>query len=190
MNSKGEGGMDSQKRRDKILTLLEKTKGPLTGAELARICSVSRQVVVQDMAVLRARGEAIMATPQGYVLLEANPVTRPTRTFACTHCFEGIEKELALILDHGGVILNVVVEHQLYGELRAPLMIRSKHDLSHFMKRMEETGAKPLSDLTGGIHFHTVEADSEETLDRIGFALGSCGILCPSLDKEDTSPLQ
>lgn len=176
--------MDSDRRREKILTLLREAAGPLTGSELARLCKVSRQVVVQDMAVLRARGEPVMATPQGYVLLHPGTSTRPTRTLACRHCFSGIEEELEMILDEGGVILDVVVEHQLYGELRAPLMIRTRRDLNLFLQKMAETGAKPLSDLTDGIHFHTVEADSLEILDRIEEALVSSGILCSDLDKE------
>ncbi len=175
--------MDSERRRKEILMLLAAAEGPVTGTELARVCGVSRQVVVQDMAVLRAQGEPVMATPQGYVLLRPGLVTRPSRTFACQHRFAGIEDELALILDLGGIILDVVVEHQLYGELRAPLMIRNNRDLAHFIQKMAETGAKPLSDLTDGIHFHTVEADSVEILDRIEASLESSGILCSTLDK-------
>ena len=175
--------MDSDRRREEILALLSGADGPLTGTELARICGVSRQVVVQDMAVLRARGESVMATPQGYVLLQPGLSARPSRTYACQHRFTGIEEELAMILDQGGVILDVVVEHQLYGELRAPLMIRNQRDLDLFVQKMAETGAKPLSDLTDGIHFHTVEADSLETLDRIEAILVSSGILCTALDK-------
>jgi hypothetical protein len=170
--------------------LLASADSPITGTELARITGVSRQVVVQDMAVLRAQGEPVMATPQGYVLLRPGLKQRPSRTYACQHRFKGIAEELAIILDAGGVILDVVVEHQLYGELRAPLMIRNHRDLELFMQKLCETGAKPLSDLTDGIHFHTIEADSQEILDRIEAALGSYGILCTTLDKDSDSPLQ
>jgi hypothetical protein len=174
--------MDTIARRQSLATLLKEREGPVTGAELATVFGVSRQVIVQDVAVLRAQGEKIMATPQGYIHMQQSQ-NRYVRTLACQHTSEGIELELALILDNGGIILDVVVEHQIYGELKAPLMIRTRRDLMSFMEKLRDTGAKPLSHLTGGIHLHTIEAASEAVLDQIESALSSCDLLCENIDR-------
>lgn len=177
--------MDTEQRRQQLLALLKKEKEPITGAELSRELDVSRQVIVQDVAVLRARQENIMATPQGYLLLEPGFHSRPKRTLVCRHQYEDIDKELRLIVENGGVVIDVVVEHQLYGELKAPLMIRTAKDVDDFMKKMETTKAKPLSNLTGGVHLHTVEADTEEALDAIEKKLKEAGVLVSRIDKGD-----
>ncbi len=177
--------MDTEERRQQLLALLQKAKGPITGAELSQQLKVSRQIIVQDVAVLRARQENIMATPQGYLLLEPSFDSRPKRTLVCRHQYEDIDKELRLIVETGGVVIDVVVEHQLYGELKAPLMIRTTNDVDEFMKKMETTKAKPLSHLTGGVHLHTVEADSEEILDDIEKKLKKAGVLVSRIDKRD-----
>ncbi len=169
--------MESKRRREKLLARLGETERPLTGADLAQQLQVSRQVIVQDIAILRAGGANILATPQGYLL--PSPPGGVQRTFACIHPYEGIEAELQMIIDLGGKVVDVVVEHPLYGELRGLLMLGSRSDLAEFMASLQTTKAQPLSTLTGGVHLHTVTAAKEATLARIGAALAAAGYLLP-----------
>lgn len=70
-------------------------------------------------------------------------------------------------MDYGGKILDVIVEHPVYGEIKSPLQIASRYDLEEFLKNLEETDAEPLSALTEGVHIHTIEVESEEVLKKI-----------------------
>ena len=54
-------------RREKLLNLVKRSKRPLSGTWLARKLGVSRQVIVQDVALLRAHGEQVHSTPRGYL---------------------------------------------------------------------------------------------------------------------------
>lgn len=169
--------MDSENRRDKLVKLLREAKETVTGADLAGILQVSRQVIVQDIAILRAGGEKIIATPQGYLLPHLLIRDKATRTFACRHQYGEIEAELRTIVDLGGKIIDVVVEHPIYGELRGLLMVKARSDLTEFMENLRKTKAQPLSALTGGVHLHTVEAAGEDVLGRIEAALNEAGFL-------------
>lgn len=169
--------MKGEARREKIRGLLEKKEIPTTGGELASILGVSRQVIVQDVALLRAEGQEIMATPQGYLLAgkEAGPLYQ--RTYAVSHTADELEQELNLIVDCGGRVVDVTVEHPLYGELKGFLMLASRQEVQNFLARLGDTGAAPLSLLTSGVHLHTVEALSVEVLDRIQQGLAELGYL-------------
>ncbi|KKM12470.1 transcriptional regulator [Clostridiales bacterium PH28_bin88] len=162
-------------RRKTILSML--TRGePVTGTELARRLGVSRQVIVQDIAVLRAGGSGILATPQGYLL--PSPEGGCRRTFACRHDLAGLETELLIMVDNGGKVLDVAVEHPLYGELRGYLMLASRRDVDDFINRLQSSGANPLYTLTGdGTHLHTVEAVNEAALEAIEQGLAAAGML-------------
>ncbi|SMC00056.1 hypothetical protein SAMN00808754_3245 [Thermanaeromonas toyohensis ToBE] len=167
--------MKALERRERILEIL-KVGEPITGAELARRLGVSRQVIVQDVAILRAGGTDILATPQGYVLAPREEGYR--RTFACRHDMEGMEQELLIIVDNGGRVLDVVVEHPVYGELRGFLMLSSRREVYEFLENLQRSGAKPLYTLTEhGVHLHTVTAAKEEALEAIEGALARAGIL-------------
>ena len=145
------------------MALLSEQGGPVTGHELAERLGVSRQVVVQDCALLRAAGEDLMATPQGYLLPGRGPALKAV--LACRHTRERTIEELTLMVDHGLKVLDVVVEHPLYGDLRGSLMLASRADVDDFARRMAGD-VTLLSELTGGVHLHTVEAPSQERLDR------------------------
>ncbi|MBI4491577.1 MAG: transcription repressor NadR [Chloroflexi bacterium] len=168
--------MLSTQRRNILLRLLQQRGEPMTGTELAQRLGVSRQVIVQDVAVLRAAGEDILATPQGYLLLQPTPPTH-RMVLATRHSREETAEELTILVDHGLRVLDAVVEHPLYGELRAPLMLASRADVQAFMARLEETGAVLLSHLTGGVHLHTVDASSPEHLAQAREALRQRGYL-------------
>ncbi len=151
---------------------------PLRGQELADLFGVSRQVIVQDIAVLRAEGAPILATPQGYLWAgasQAPPAIR--RILAVRHGPDDIEAELNAIVDQGATVVDVMVEHPVYGELRGLLMTRSRHDVQQFLRRLREHQAGPLLLLTGGVHLHTVEAPDEPTMQRAVAALAQLGFL-------------
>ncbi|WP_425060378.1 putative transcription repressor NiaR [Sporomusa carbonis] len=169
--------MEAKERRDQIVGMLKRTRQPVTGAMLAKEFGVSRQVIVGDIAILRAAGIDIYATPQGYVILTATPATTVKAKFACRHDREGMEEELAAIIDNGGRVLDVSVEHPVYGEIKANLMLASRRDLAEFLHKSAESGAAPLSLVTGGVHIHTVEAPSSEVLHKIASELKALGIL-------------
>ena len=164
--------MDANERRQEILNLLQLAENPVKGTDLAEQLEVSRQIIVQDIAILRARGENILATPQGYLMPKNYEKQRLIKTIACTHKNnKELQEELRIIVDLGGKIIDVIVEHPLYGEIKSQLQIGSRHDLRLFMNALKATNAEPLSSLTGGVHLHTIEVDDEETFERIKKAL-------------------
>jgi transcriptional regulator of NAD metabolism len=140
-------------------------RSPVHGDELARRFRVSRQCLVQDVAILRAGGYEILGTPRGYRLPDA--ATHAHRTIlACKHPPERTEEELNILADHGVKVLDVIVEHPLYGEIRGSLMIESRTDVQDFLKKVTSSHAALLSSLTGGVHLHTVEASRPEMISR------------------------
>lgn len=169
--------MEAKARRDKIASLLQQCKQPITGTALAKQLGVSRQVIVGDIAILRAAGVDIYATPQGYVILQTTVPATVRAKFACNHDSEHIETELAVIIDNGGRVLDVSVEHPVYGEIKANLMLASRRDLADFLHKSVESGAAPLSLVTGGVHLHTIEAPTTDVLQKIAAELKALGIL-------------
>jgi len=168
--------MEAKKRRQVLLEKLGSTSEPMTGAALAKEMGVSRQIIVGDIAILRAAGREIYATPQGYIMslkLQSNTVSAK---FACRHDREKMAKELAIIIDNGGKVLDVIVEHSVYGEIKANLMLSSRREMEEFLSKLAE-GAEPLSTVTGGVHLHTVEASSQSVLTNIEAELKAEGIL-------------
>lgn len=169
--------MDAEKRRFELLNLLRRASAPLTGAELASHFKVSRQVIVQDIAILRASGEQIFASLQGYLIPSLLQESWKRAVVACQHTREQIEDELGIIVDLGGRILDVIVDHPVYGELRGNLMVASRRDLSLFIKSLDKTAARPLSALTGGVHLHTLETPDQKVMEEIMASLDAAGYL-------------
>src|SRR5271169_2532779 len=166
----------AERRRRGMLSWMRIQSSPVQGGDLARRFRVSRQCVVQDIAILRASGTEILATPSGYRLPQES-----SRLFqailACRHTPEQTEEELQILVDHGVKVLDVVVEHPLYGELRGSLMIESRADLDDFLKKVSAKHATLLSLLTHGIHLHTVEASRERMISRAKAKLRERGFL-------------
>lgn len=158
--------MNSKDRRKYIEELLKSNSEPQKGNLLAKELGVTRQVIVKDIAILRAEGKNIIATPEGYIIANSNK-DKVRKVIAMSHKTEDIEDELSSIVKFGGTIEDVVIEHPLYGEIRGMLMIKSLFDVQNFVKRLNEYKAEPLSVLTGGVHIHTIEADSETTINNI-----------------------
>lgn len=163
-------------RRRRIYAWMQQHPVPVRGSELAERFHVSRQCLVQDIAILRASGTEIVATPRGYRLPDHS--TRACReTLACSHPAECTEEELQILVDHGVKVLDVIVEHPIYGELRGALMLESRSDVEDFMNRVRLQKATLLSALTGGIHLHTVEANRKEQIARAKTKLRERGFL-------------
>ena len=160
--------MDANERREEILKTLRDSHEPVKGTDLSEKLGVSRQVIVQDIAILRAKGENILATPQGYLIPKTYGKSKLIKTIACIHKNnEDLEDELKIIVDLGGKIVDVIVEHPLYGEIKSQLQIDSRHDLKLFMDSLNKTKAEPLSSLTSGVHLHTIEVENEEIFEKI-----------------------
>lgn len=150
----------------------------IPGDAFAHELGVSRQVIVQDIAVLRAGGLDIVATVRGYLLAPASTAgIAPRRVVAVQHGPADTERELTALVDVGVRVLDVVVEHPVYGELRADLDLRSRRDVQLWLAQCRETGARFLSELTDGHHVHTLEADHEPILDAAEDALRTLGFL-------------
>lgn len=172
--------MQSSDRRDRILDILKEKTKPVSGSRLSKKLGVSRQVIVQDIALLRASGINIYATPQGY-LLPGDTKDNIIKVIACYHNQENTKKELEIIVDNGGKIIDVIVEHPIYGEIKGNLMLNSRLDINKFMKMYKKEETLPLSFLTGGTHLHTIQVPNEEAFEKIIFELNKNGYLINSI---------
>ncbi len=168
--------MENQERREKILEMLREATKPVTGTEMAQACQVSRQIIVGDIALLRASGTPVMSTPRGYQLQMVKP-SGLQESFLCKHGPELVEAELNAIVDNGGVVHNVVVEHEVYGYLEGELNLKSRRDVQLYLKKMEETRAPLLSSMSNGVHTHLVETSTPEELEAVRNALEQLGVL-------------
>ena len=160
-----------EERRTLILQWLKETKRPMTGTELANKTNVSRQVIVQDISLLKAKNEPIIATSQGYLYLSPSSTNMYTRVIACCHTPEQAKDELYTIVDYGVTVKDVKIEHPVYGDLTASIMVSNRLEVDEFIRKINETKSAYLSQLTDGVHLHTLEADSIEKLDEACDAL-------------------
>lgn len=167
--------MQAEARRQAILEHLRQSSRPVSAGFLAERFSVSRQAVVGDVALLRAAGADISATPRGYVILKTDRGL--IRQVACRHDAVGMEAELNAVVDQGCSVLDVIVEHPVYGQLTGPLQLSSRYDVSLFLARCAQSDARPLSDLTGGVHLHTLSCPGEDAFRRAREALAALGVL-------------
>ncbi|MCD8039511.1 MAG: transcription repressor NadR [Lachnospiraceae bacterium] len=168
--------MEGTDRREKIIELLKNSAEPLSGAALAKRLKVSRQVIVQDIALLRAYDRNILSTNKGYILFQsAEGGVSCKRTVAVNHTDEQMRDELYTIVDCGARVLDVVVEHEVYGQITVDLFLQSRQDVDEFITKIASSNAQPLKSLTNGAHFHTLEADSDEILERTERALREKG---------------
>ncbi len=163
-------------RRRQILALLRRAGGPVRGAELAAALRVSRQVIVHDVALLRAEGVPVIGTPRGYLVVEGEPPGERA-VLAVRHDRARTPLELYAFVDRGITVVDVIVEHPLYGEMRGNLMLSTREDVDRFLEALDRGKAQLLSALTGGVHLHTVWAPSPEALEDVRRALRKAGIL-------------
>lgn len=168
--------MKADTRREHILTAILDAPGPLTATTLAKKFKVSRQIIVGDVAILRAAGHEIYSTPKGYEKPHAKG-EGVLKVFACCHLLEQTEAELSAMIYHGAEVCDVIVSHPVYGQISAPLSLKTQYDISAFLQSVARKEAALLSDLTGGVHLHTVRCPSEEAYARIHEKLQQLGVL-------------
>ncbi len=176
--------MKGADRRREIAALL-RGKQPITGAELAKRLGVSRQVIVQDVALMRAEEKNILSTSRGYLLYDPTDYAGSCRrVFYVQHTTEQLRDELLTIVELGGYVMDVSVEHALYGEIRADLLLGTTQDVEDFCVRLHTCGGAPLKVLTNDCHYHTVQASSERLLDLIEGELDKKGYLSSPNESE------
>lgn len=166
--------MTGSERRENIVRQIEESKSPVSGTKLAKLNNVSRQVIVQDIALIRAAGYDIISTHRGYILNEASKVSK---IFKVRHTDEQIEEEMNIVVDLGGCVEDVVVHHRVYGRIEAELHVNSRRKVAEFLEDIKSGKSSPLKTITSDYHYHLISADSEETLKMIEGALKEKGFL-------------
>lgn len=173
--------MKGAERRMMLLQTLKSSGVPISGSNFAKQFGVSRQVIVQDIAVLRAKGNDIVSTNHGYMIRE---LYKTSRVFKVQHTNEQIEQELNLIVDLGGKVKDVFVYHRAYGELRVDLSLDSREGIQEYLEKIRTGKSAPLMNITSGYHYHTVLAKNEVILDAIQDQLDKIGFLAPLQEYE------
>lgn len=168
---------DGNTRRKEIIAYLSTKHEPVNGTELARRFDVSRQVIVQDIALLRAENREILSTNKGYVLYQPINKRGCTAVIMTQHTAEQTIEEMRAIVEYGGHMLDVFIDHDLYGQIRADLVINDLEDAEEFCRKMKNSKSRPLKELTGACHYHTISAPSEKVIRLIREELKEKGIL-------------
>ncbi len=168
--------MRAEERRKEIALALMSEQKPLSGGVLADRFGVSRQIIVQDISLLKAVGYGILSTHSGY-MLQSSPLAE--RVFKVKHTTDQTEDELTNIVDLGGTVADVFVWHKAYGKVQVDLNISSRLHVRRFIEAVRTGKSTELMNITGGYHYHTVRAENEETLDRIGRFLSDRNYIAP-----------
>ncbi len=168
-------------RRRQLLALMREAGQPLPGEALGKETGVSRQVVVQDIAVLRTEGYPIVSTSRGYYLDEPKQAVRLIKV---CHTNEQVEDELSTVVNLGGSVLDVMINHRAYGKVTAPLNIKNHRDIRMFVNDIQSGKSSPLLNVTSGYHFHHIAAEQEEILDEIAEELDRKGYMVDRLPYE------
>lgn len=173
--------LKTEERREEILKRLHSSEEAISAKVFAIDYQVSRQVIVQDIAVLRAAGNHILSTNRGYLITVPQVFSRE---FKIRHGEEQVEEELTTVVDLGGRVKNVSISHRIYGKITAELKIESRQDVKQFLEKIKDSSSKLLGDTTMGYHYHLIEASGEATLDLIEEKLREAGLLAPLLTWE------
>ena len=173
--------MKGEERRKQLLNILSSSNNPVSGGTLAKELNVSRQIIVQDISLLRANGATIFSTNKGYLLQEDR---KYSRVFKVYHTDDQVEEELSTIVDAGGQIRDVFVYHKVYGVLKADMGIKSRRVIRAYMEEISTGKSSLLKNVTSGYHYHTIDAESEEILDAIQEELQQKGFLAKLQDYE------
>lgn len=168
--------MDGEKRRRLIIKRITESENPVSGSALAREMAVSRQVIVQDIALLRAANKNVLSTNKGYVWHD-DTVKMHNKVVAVCHSNDEIRDELYTIVDTGARIRDVIVEHDVYGQISVDLLISSRRDVDEFVSKIASSKAKPLKILADNIHYHTIEAAEQGILEMAEAELKKKGFL-------------
>ena len=170
--------MKAAERRNAIVNLLLSSTEAVPGNKLAEEYGVSRQIIVQDITILKGTGCDILSTHNGYIL-QKSPLKE--RVFKVYHTTRQTEDELSTIVNLGGTVVDVFVWHKVYGKLTAPLNIFSSLHIKQFLEGVRTGKSTELMNITGGYHYHTIRAESDEVLDKIGVALQTKDYIAPEI---------
>ena len=170
--------MKAADRRKAIVNLLLSSNEAISGGKLSEEFGVSRQIIVQDITVLKGSGYDILSTHNGYII-QKSPLKE--RVFKVYHTTEQTEDELTTIVNHGGTVVDVFVWHKVYGKMTAPLNIFSPLHIKQFIEGVRSGKSSELMNITGGYHYHTVRAESEDILNRIQNALEERGYIAQGM---------
>ncbi len=173
--------MNGEVRREQIIDIMKKSTSPISGTALAKQLKVSRQVIVQDIALLRANGTDVISTNRGYIIGDSG---KASRVFKVHHTPDEVETELNLFVDFGGFVKDVFVYHKVYDVLKADMNLKSRADVKKYLQELASGKSTLLMNVTSGFHYHTVLADDEETLDMIQAELQAHGFLAKLQDYE------
>jgi len=168
--------MEASLRRDKIFETISRCKTPVSASVLSKNLNVSRQVIVGDIALLRAQGHEIIATARGYVVPKQREENQYLGKIACWHTFEDTQLELYTVVDLGAVVVDVVVEHELYGEITGQLNLKTREDVDIFINRVKSSEVKLLSEITMGVHLHTIACCDKTHFEQVSKALDMAGL--------------
>lgn len=166
--------MIGTERRKCIIDMLKAGDMGVSGSALAKHFGVSRQIIVQDIALIRAQGYDIISTHKGYIMENKESADR---IFKVRHTEEQIEDELATITDMGGIVKDIFVYHKSYGIVKAGLNIKCRKDIKDYIENLKSGVSTPLMRVTSDYHYHTVVAESKEQLDMIQEELSKKGYL-------------
>lgn len=166
--------MKAHERRAEILSLIGNSQNPVAANFLSEKYSVSRQVIVQDIAILRAQGYGVISTNRGYVLGSG---LRAERVFKCRHTLQELVDESEIIISRGGKVEDITVNHRVYGKISARLELSTLRHAEELYRSLVSGASKPLMSVTDGYHYHTVSGENEQTLDEIECALREKGYL-------------
>ena len=166
--------MKAHDRRAEILSLIGNSQNPVAANFLSEKYSVSRQVIVQDIAILRAQGYGVISTNRGYVL---DSGLRAERVFKCRHTLQELVDESEIIISRGGKVEDISVHHRVYGKISARLELSTLRHAEELYRSLVSGASKPLMSVTDGYHYHTVSGENEQTLDEIEKALREKGYL-------------
>ena len=175
--------MNGDFRRERILEMIRAQQLPLSATNLAQTLNVSRQVIVGDVALLRSQGCEIIATARGYVIPRFKETGQYLGKIACQHTPKKMTDELYTIVDSGAVVVNVIVEHELYGEITGCLNLMSRDDIDLFSEKVKSSKDRLLSELTMGIHLHTVACRDNDHFQQVCQELELKGFLLQGVDK-------
>ncbi len=170
--------MKADERRKEIVAFLLAQKEPVSGSILSEQFGVSRQIIVQDISVLKAIGYDILSTHYGYVIKDTPLIQRVVKMY---HTTEQTEDELTTIVDLGGTVVDVFVWHKVYGKVEANLNIFSRLHVKQFIEGVRSGKSSELMNITGGYHYHTIRAESEEILDKIVKELEEKNYIAPGI---------
>lgn len=174
--------MKAAERRKKLIQIVMSEKQAISGSKLSELLGVSRQIIVQDVSALKADGYDILSTHAGYIV---NGTPLKERVYKVFHTGEQTERELTTIIDLGGTVADVFVWHKVYGKMSATLNISSRYHIAQFIEGVRTGKSSELMNITGGYHYHTVLAESEDILDSIEQALKLENFIVPEIAGEN-----